>query len=54
MLYLLRKKLQIIDEMQSFTFININDINNKNLFNIILDKYKELYSYVCECLKNAP
>lgn len=48
------KKLEIIENMQPFTFININNINNKSIFNIFLEKYKEIYSYACECRKNLP
>ena len=40
--------------MQAFTFINNNNINNTSLFNIFLEKYKEIYSYACECRKNLP
>ena len=40
--------------MYSFTFININNINNASLFNSILDKYKEIYSYSCEHRKYFP
>ena len=46
------KKLEEIKEKQPFTFINMNNINNKSLFNIFLNKYKEIYSYACDCRKN--
>ena len=39
------KKIEILENMQPFTFININNINNTSLFNIFLEKYKETYSY---------
>ena len=48
------KKIEILENMQPFTFININNINNTSLFNIFLEKYKEIYSYACECRKNLP
>ena len=47
-----RKTSVEIKEKQPFTFININNINNTSLFNIFLTKYKEIYSYACECRKN--
>ena len=31
----------------------IYNINEKNIFNILLDKYKENYIYDCECRKNS-
>ena len=49
-----KKTLINIDELQPFTFINNNNINNTSIFNIFLDKYKEIYSYACECRKNLP
>ena len=39
--------------MQPFIFVNINNINIKSIFNLILEKYKEIYSYACECRKEA-
>ena len=47
-----KKKSEELKEKQPFTFININNINNTNLFNIFLNKYKEIYSYACDCRKN--
>ena len=47
-----KKKLEEIKEKQPFTFINMNNINNKSLFNIFLNKYKEIYSYACDYIKN--
>ena len=49
-----KKNLENINEMQPFTFINSNNINNTSIFNIFLNKYKEIYSYACECRKNVP
>jgi hypothetical protein len=40
--------------LQPFTFINNDNINNTSLFNVFLNKYKEIYSYACECRKNVP
>ena len=40
--------------MQAFTFINNDNINNTSLFNIFLNKYKEIYSHTCERRKNLP
>ena len=31
---------------------NVKYINNKSIFNLMLEKYKVLYSYACECRKN--
>ena len=39
--------------MQPFIFVNINDINNNSIFNLMLEKYKEIYSYACECRKET-
>ena len=39
----------MIKEQQPFIFINNTNINEKNLFNILLLKYKEKYTYDCEC-----
>ena len=30
------------------------NINQKSKFNLILQKYKEKYSYACECRKDIP
>ena len=45
---------EIIKELQPFIFINNDNINNTSLFNVFLNKYKEIYSYACECRKNVP
>ena len=49
-----KKQLENINELQPFTFINCNNINNTSLFNIFLATYKEIYSYACDCRKNLP
>ncbi len=49
-----KKNEEIIKELQPFTFINSDNINNTSLFNVFLNKYKEIYSYVYECRKNIP
>ena len=46
------KKIEEIKEMQPFIFINGNNINNTSIFNLFLSKYKEIYSYACECRKD--
>ena len=48
-----KKKSEIIKELKPFVYVNINNINESNLFNIILTKYKENYIYDCECRKNS-
>ena len=45
------KKVEEINEMQPFIFVNENNICNTRLFNLIFDKYKEIYSYDCDCRK---
>ena len=48
-----KKYEEIIGELHPFTFINNDNINNTSLFNVFLNKYKEIYSYACECRKNV-
>ena len=38
--------------MQPFIFVNGNNIDNTSIFNILLSKYKEIYSYDCDYRKN--
>ena len=47
-----KKEMIEIDEMQPFIFVNNTNINNTSIFNIMLEKYKEIYSYACDCRKN--
>ena len=48
-----QKKTNIlIEEQQPFIFINNTNIKEKNLFNILLLKYKEKYTYDCECRRD--
>ena len=49
-----KKNEEIIKELQPFTFINNDNINKTSLFNVFLNKYKEIYSYACEYRKNVP
>ena len=44
----------MIENEQTFTFININNINNTSIFNIFLEKDKEIYSYAYERRTNLP
>ena len=47
------KKTNIIIKVQQpFKFINNTNIKEKNLFNILLQKYKEKYTYDCECRRD--
>ena len=48
-----KKTNEVIKEMKPFVYVNINNINEKNIFNILLKKNKENYIYDCECRKNA-
>ena len=54
MFYLWKKILGNYKRIAAFTFINTDNINNTSLFNVFLNKYKEIYSYACECRKNVP
>ena len=36
-----------------FIFIKKEDINEKHIYNILLKRYKEIYSYDCECRKGS-
>ena len=38
--------------MKIFIFVSGNNINNTSIFNVFPLKYKEIYSYYCECRKN--
>ena len=46
------RKQEEVQEIQPFLFINSNNIDNKSLFNLFLEKYEEIYSYSSECRKN--
>ena len=52
MYYLPKKTNIVIKELQPFIFINNANIKEKNVFNILLLKYKEKYTYNCECRKD--
>ena len=47
-----KKTEVILKEIQPFIYINITDLKEKNLFNILLLKYKEKYTYDCECRRD--
>ena len=46
-----KEKKEDKEEIQPFIFININNIDNTSMFNLFLEKYKEIHSYACECRK---
>ena len=48
------KKVEENKDMQPFIFINNTNISEKSIFNLLLSKYKENYSYACDCRKNLP
>ena len=48
-----KKLLEDNLENKPFIQININDMNEKYIYNILLKRYKELYTYDCECRKNT-
>ena len=47
-----RKNFELINEIQSFICMNKNNIIHKNIFNILLEEYKEKYIYDCQCRRN--
>ena len=48
-----KKGTEQIKELKPFVYVNINNIKEKNIFNILLDKCKENYIYDCECRKDS-
>ena len=48
------KKAEEIREMRPFIYINNININQSSIFNLLLENYKEKYSYACDCRKNLP
>ena len=48
-----KKGTEQIKELKPFIYVNINNIKEKNIFNILLDKCKENYIYDDECRKNS-
>ena len=49
MLIMWKKTEEIIKELKPFVYITNINIFEGNLFNILLSKYKEKYTYDCEC-----
>ena len=49
-----QKKTEEIKELRPFIYINNANINQTSIFNLLLEIYKENYSYACECRKNVP
>ena len=45
------KKLEAIKDLQPFIFINNTNISEKSIFNLLLSKYKDNYSYAYNCSK---
>ena len=39
--------------MQALVFVNKKNINNKSIFNLFFDKFKEIYSYACQRRKKV-
>ena len=48
-----KKTNEYITEMRPFLYINNTNINETHIFNILLNKCKEKYTYDCECRKNS-
>ena len=46
-----KKLLEDNLDNKPFIQINNNDMNEKYIYNILLKRYKELYTYDCECRK---
>ena len=46
--FYMRKKTVIIEELKALVFVNKRNINNKSIFNLFFDKFKEIYSYACQ------
>ena len=42
------KKIEEIRDMRILIFINCNNIYNNSLFNTLLEKHKDNYSFTCE------
>ncbi len=52
-IYYLPEEINIlIKEKQPFIFVNNTNIKEKHVFNILLLKYKEKYTYECECIRD--
>ena len=51
MFYMRIKKSEEIKELQPFIFINNTNISEKSIFNLLLSKYKDNYSYAYNCSK---
>ncbi len=49
MLIIWEKTEEIIKGLKQFVYITNTNIFEGNLFNILLSKYKEKYTYDCEC-----
>ena len=49
MLITWKKTEEIIKELKPFVYITNTNIFEGNLFNILISKYKEKYTYDCEC-----
>ena len=47
-----KKINEYIKELNPFLYINNTNINETHIFNILLNRCKEKYSYDCECRKN--
>ena len=53
MYYMWKKNTEIVEDSKPFIYVNKENINKKNIFNILLEECKEKYIYDCECRKNA-
>ena len=48
-----KKTNEFIKEIMPILYINNTNINETHIFNIMLNRRKEKYTYDCECRKNS-
>ena len=47
-----QKNSEVVKESKPFIYVNINNILLKKIFNVLLEEYKEKFTYDCPCRKN--
>ena len=48
-----KKFKENVKDNPPFKFIKKEDLDEKHIYNILIKRYKEIYSYDCECLKGS-
>ena len=48
-----KKITENVKDSPPFIFIKKDYLNEKHIYNILLNRYKEIYSYDCECRKGS-